>query len=142
MRESSDSRTQVLARPVVFDCVDDHGRATPLAATFSYDPITPYSVAVTFHTRDTDVRWEFGRDLLAQGLRAPAGEGDVALWPCPSPTGGMVLMVELRSPEGELLAQAPLDAVATFVTDSQELVPLGQESDFLDLDTLVLQLLG
>ncbi|MFI9648991.1 SsgA family sporulation/cell division regulator [Streptomyces sp. NPDC052040] len=45
--------------------------------------------------------WVFSRDLLEQGLRAPAGSGDVRIWPC----GRVQAVMELHSPRGTEVVQ-------------------------------------
>ncbi|MFJ2742691.1 SsgA family sporulation/cell division regulator [Streptomyces sp. NPDC087440] len=51
--------------------------------------------------------WTFPRALLEAGLRAPAEQGDVRIWPC----GRVQVVLELHAPQGVLLLQldsAPL----------------------------------
>lgn len=135
------STAEILTNAVTFECVDALGRVTALDAGFGYDPTDPYTVSVTFHTVDGDVRWEFGRDLLVEGLSSPAGDGDVHIWPCLDDEGHAVVMVELNSPDGELLAQVPAGPIHQFVARSLSMVPRGTESARLDLDRLVTRLL-
>jgi hypothetical protein len=82
--------------------------------------------------------WMFGRELLADGLREPAGEGDVHVWPC----GSDVVMVELRSDRGSALLAVPARELRTFLFLSYAEVPPGYEGRYLELDRLLHDLMG
>lgn len=54
----------------------------PLVASLYYSDRDPYAVRVAFHVgTDEPVEWIFARDLLAAGLTAAEGDGDVRVWP-------------------------------------------------------------
>lgn len=116
-------------------------RSVTVPATLSYAASEPYAVTALFRTADGDVAWVFGRDLLEDGMSAPAGEGDVAVWPSTS-QGTRVICLSLASPSGSALLEADLAAVQAFLDDSYRLVPLGSEGDLLDLDAELAALLG
>lgn len=92
--------------------------------------------------RSGAVVWTFARELLTEGLHEPVGDGDVQVWPCLNSTGQAVVIIELRSPDGMALIQAPSRAVHAFVARTEEIVPVGQESSRLALDRLISQLLA
>jgi hypothetical protein len=116
-------------------------RTITVPATLSYDVDEPYAVTALFRTSDGDVAWVFGRDLLEDGMSAPVGEGDVAVWP--STTRGIrVICLSLASPSGSALLEADHAAVQSFLDDSYRAVPLGSESGLLDLDAELAALLG
>lgn len=144
MWESQPNRStaEALTQAVTFVCVDDLGRITALDAGFGYDPTDPFAVSVTFHTVEGDVRWVFGRELLAEGLVEPAGDGDVHIWPSLNDRGEAVVNIDLVSPDGELLAEVAAAPVHEFVARSMRLVPPGSESSRLDLDRLITQLIA
>ena len=74
--------------------------STPVRSRWSYRADQPFTVTAAFQTeRDRWVEWAFSRDLLDEGLRAPAGFGDVRLHP-EEGDGITVLVVEIESPEG------------------------------------------
>ena len=129
-----------VAQDITMDCVDAAGQAMKLDASLGYQPSDPYAVTVTFRTSGGDVVWTFARDLLTRGLTAPAGEGDVHVWPCLNSTGRAVVIIELRSPDGELLVQAPALELTAFVNRTLALVPTGTESSQFDIDELIGQL--
>ncbi len=126
---------------ITMQSVDPEGRLHRLDADFGYGPHDPFAVTVTFRTGYGDVAWTFARDLLVVGVDEPAGDGDVHVWPCEDLDGRPVVVIELISDDGELMAQAPRWAVRRFVSRSMRAVPLGSESDLIDLDTVVEALL-
>lgn len=131
-----------VTQAVVMQCVDATGEASALASELGYCPDDPFAVTATFRTPGGDVVWTFARDLLSRGLTDPAGEGDVHVWPCLDLAGRAVVIIELRSPDGELVLQAPTEDVSRFVNKSLALVPAGLEGERVDLDQLIDQLLG
>jgi len=102
----------------------------------------PYAVSMNLEARSGTVTWTFARDLLSQGLYSPSGDGDVHVWPCLSGSGDAVVIIELCSPDGTALLQAPSRTVHDFVVRTLEAVPAGQESAHLALDDLISQLLS
>ena len=130
-----------VTQTVPMDCVDVEGQAITLDAELGYYPADPYAVTATFRTPGGDVVWTFARELLTAGLTSPAGDGDVHVWPCLDASGRAVVIIELNSPDGELLVQAPTKDIYRFVNRTLAAVPAGNESDFIDVDLLINQLL-
>jgi hypothetical protein len=108
-------------------------RAIAVPATLSYSPDAPYAVTASFHTAEGDVTWIFGRDLLCQGLEAPVGDGDVAVWPT-AEGGQESLCLSLSSPTGSALLEADIAAVEAFLDLTYVLVPSGSEGQHIDID--------
>lgn len=102
-------------------------RGIPVPGLLRYRLDDPYAVHVTFHTgTDAPVSWAFARDLLAEGLCRPCGQGDVRLWP--TTLGGRpVLYVALESLDGDALLTAPAGAVRCWLESTVRLVPPGSE---------------
>lgn len=142
MRKHDDTVSGTVRQEIVLECVDADGQAMTLAAELGFDPADPYAVTATFRTTGGDVIWTFARELLSRGLTAPAGEGDVHVWPCLDAAGRAVVIIELSSPDGELLVQAPSKDLNEFVSRTLVAVPHGSESDFMDVDQLIGQLLS
>jgi hypothetical protein len=117
-------------------CLPDEVGAT-VAATLSYRAADPYAVDVTFHTATGDVRWVFARELLADGLHRPSGEGDVRVTPA-----GRAALVTLSSPDGIATLRVNRRSLAVFVERTHRLVPPGHEGDHLDLDAAVAALVA
>ena len=107
-----------------------------------FDHADPYAVVMHLEAKSGTVTWTFARELLAEGLYAPVGDGDVQVWPCLSNTGEAVVIIELRSPDGMALIQAPSREVHSFVSGTEQIVPVGQESHHLALDSLISKLLS
>jgi hypothetical protein len=121
---SGESQTELIEGELVFDHAD------------------PYAVVMHLEARSGTVTWTFARELLDEGRYTPVGDGDVQVWPCLSNTGEAVVIIELRSPDGMALIQAPARAVHSFVARAEEVVPVGHEGDHLALDSLISQLLA
>ena len=127
---------------IAMHSVDVLGTLHRLDADFCYDPADPFAVTVTFRTAYGDVAWTFARDLLLDGVDSPVGDGDVHVWPSEDDDGRPVVVVELESDDGQLLAQAPRWAVRRFVSRTLRAVPSGTESELLDLDAVLDALLA
>ena len=131
----------LVTHDLALQCVDAVGTLTTVDAALGYDPADPFAVTVTFVTVEGDVVWTFARDLLARGLSGPAGQGDVHIWPCLDAEGCATVIIELCSPDGELVAQARTRDIYQFLGRSLAAVPAGTETDRIDLDQLIDQLL-
>ena len=133
---------QVITENVELEFVDPQGASTSIDADLVFDPADPYAVTMVFRTGAQDVLWTFGRELLVEGLYEPAGDGDVHVWPCLSSDGSAVVIIELCSPDGELLVQTGSRSVTRFVTTMLDSVPDGQESAFVDFDDELAEILS
>ncbi len=132
---SESIRTEVsrnVVRELVLEFVDAAGNTYTLDAEWQYSPSDPFAVTVVMRTDVQEVAWTFGRDLLIDGRYEPTGDGDVHVWPCLSSNGSAVVIIELCSPDGELLVQADTKQVNEFVTDMLVAVPIGTET--MDFD--------
>lgn len=111
----------------------------PVRAGLRYDVLDPYAVQVSFHTGSTGggegevVEWTFARSLLTDGVAAPAGDGDVQVWPSTS-AGLPVVCLSLSSPSGKALFEVPLPELVQFLTQTYTAVPTGTESDHVDVE--------
>ena len=115
---------------------------TEVPALLCYDATDPFAVRIAFgdvgdenglvDPDDGGIAWLVSRELLHGGLEAPAGDGDIRLWPAHASTD--VLFLHLRAPSGEALFELSRGAVAAFLRHTEALVPSGTESDLLDLD--------
>jgi hypothetical protein len=127
-----------------------HQTVVPLVASLHYNGSDPYAVRMAFHVgTDEPVEWIFARDLLAAGITARHGDGDVQVWPSaescahaedlevagPAEAAGAVLNIELSSPFGQAHFEAPAQPMAAFLERTYQIVPAGQESDFIDIET-------
>jgi hypothetical protein len=110
------------------------GAALPVSSSFRYDSSDPYAIHIGFRTGDDEVvEWTFARQLLADGVTHPVGEGDVQVWPS-TDDGRHAVCLSLCSPSGSALFEMPLSGLVEFLTRTYTAVPTGSESDFVDLD--------
>ncbi len=113
--------------------VPEHG-AVPLVASLCYSAGDPYAIRMAFHVgTDDPVEWIFSRDLLSAGLGGPTGEGDVQVWPGEI-HGIAVLNLALSSPFGQAHFEAPMISIADFLNRTYSLIAAGRESDFINID--------
>lgn len=123
--------------------IDQHsGGSAAVRVGLEYVVADPWAVSLVFATAIGPLRWDFARELLADGLHDHVGEGDVHLWPCLDADCRAVVMIELEGADGGLVElQAPSRQVAAFVAASHAAVPAGAEHRHVDLDALVGDLL-
>ncbi|NEB81628.1 SsgA family sporulation/cell division regulator [Streptomyces sp. SID14478] len=79
------------ARARVVTDSPEAGRAVPVV--LRYDGLVRVTLPDAFPGSG---EWVFSRALLESGLRAPAGEGDVRIWPC----GRVQAVIEFHAHEG------------------------------------------
>ena len=143
MSRSERTETTTVVAPLTAEYVGTGGGGTELPAELRYDVHDPYAVAMVFATSAGDVSWRFARELLADGVFAPVGEGDVQVWPCLSTTCAATTVVELHGvDEPDAVVQLATRDVVRFLDAADERVPPGTESSRLDLDSLAAALLG
>ena len=134
--------TPALSQDITLVCVDPWGRQVEVPTTLGYRENDPYAVALTFHSVTGDVEWIVARTLLLQGLAAPTGEGDVKVFPSIDDDARAVAVLDFSSPDGRLVTQTSTHELQTFLARTFGVVPVGTESEHLDLDRLVADLLG
>jgi hypothetical protein len=139
--EQQTSTTTTTVRTTV-PFITGEARTDLLEGELVYDAADPYAITMHLEARSGRVTWAFARELLAEGLYDPVGDGDVQVWPCLSGAGEAVVIIELCSPTGQAMLQTETRAVQAFVAASYDLVPAGQESIHLPMDALVAQLLS
>ena len=108
----------------------------PVPCTLGYSRQDPYAVSLTFDTGVGEpVRWFISRELLTGALHAREGIGDVRAWPsADTQTGEKILVIELGAPHEGARFEASASGIGSFLARSYELVPAGEETDFLNLD--------
>jgi Streptomyces sporulation and cell division protein, SsgA len=117
----------------------------PMAASLSYSSEDPYAMRIAFNDgEDEAVEWTFARDLLSTGIESCEGMGDVRVWPSASSWGGVagnVVNIELRAPSGRAHFEAPVEEISEFVRRTYEIVPAGKESDHVNVESELTELL-
>jgi hypothetical protein len=131
-----------IAQGIALTCVDPWGRTVDVPTTMRYRAEDPYAVTLVFHSGGGDVEWIVSRTLVLQGLAAPAGDGDVKVYPSVSEDARAVAILDFSSPDGRLIAQADSLQVQSFLARTFAIVPVGTESNHLDMDGLLAALLG
>ena len=138
---SRDSSSITISAELGLRLVVPQQTIVPLVASMYYSGTDPYAVRMAFHVgTDEPVEWIFARDLLAAGIEARQGECDVQVWPSPTSCAetealvGPVLNIELSSPFGQAHFEAPAEAMSAFLRRTYQIVPAGKESDFVDLE--------
>ncbi|KJK44007.1 hypothetical protein UK23_31035 [Lentzea aerocolonigenes] len=119
--------------------VDRTGGVSEMSVEFGYDASDPFAIHAVFRSGTGTVHWEFSRDLLAAGLIGPSGEGDVRLRPCHDDEPHVLILLSPPSRTAEF--SAPLGALADFLDRTSELVPVGDESRWIDFDTEIARLM-
>lgn len=129
------------------DVVEQHqfvtlnGCGTPVFSRWSYLAGDPYVVNLAFRTeRGRWIEWSFARDLLVTGLMEPAGLGDVRVRPDLAFEDDL-LVIELESPDGYAIVEIRRADVARFVDATCEIVALGTESELIDIDAFIAQII-
>lgn len=116
-----------LEQPARARLITGEERELPVPAKLRYASTDPLTVHLDFPGEvSLDGRgatWIFARSLLETGLRGPAGDGDVHIWPC----GPERTVVELHSPYGMALLQFDTAALNRFLLRTYAAVPAGEE---------------
>lgn len=131
----------IICSPAVFELIAPDAPVVPVKVDLSYHSCDPYAVQASFRTGNgTNVDWVFARDLLHQGLRAPAGTGDVRVQPMPyNPTR---VQLELSSPSGYAVFTTCAQTLGEFLYRTFEAVPADTEYSWLDFDVALSDLLN
>jgi Streptomyces sporulation and cell division protein, SsgA len=124
--------------------VGPDGVIVALRVGLHYSSQDPYAIKMSFDAGTGEpVEWTFSRDLLAAALHGREGIGDVRAWPSVAPVGGKkILNIVLGPPAGSARFEASAVGIETFLARTFELVPSGQEPDWLSLDAELAELLS
>ncbi|PYC88412.1 SsgA family sporulation/cell division regulator [Streptomyces tateyamensis] len=110
----------------------------PVTAECSYSTADPFAVRCQFPGERDSVDWVFGRDLLARGLTAGCGDGDVHI----APADRQNVYIAVAGPNGVALLVASVSDLVDFLTRSYALVPKGTEGAHIDWDACIDRLLA
>ena len=139
MDDMGDNDRRVITSRVDFGFLAAHDFLVPLEVELRYDTLDPFAVVAAFRPgRDDCVEWAFARDLLADGLIGDAGEGDIRVRPSDSDVE--MVVVELRSPSGQAVFEAPAEDLAEFLDETYEIVMPGNEHLWVDIDAELMRL--
>ncbi len=111
-----------------------HEAAAPVVTRWTYCADDPFAVTIEIQTRGNRfVDWVLARDLVVEGLSAPAGIGDVRVRPANMGEWDVTL-VEICSPDGHAVLEVDRELLRQFVQATINLIPLGSESMAVDID--------
>jgi hypothetical protein len=125
----------VLTERLTVKVLDIHGRRSTIRVDLSWSAVAHPEVLLSLHAgRDRTIDWVMARELLAAGLVAPAGEGDVRV--SPDPAGGYVQIVLRSRSESDAAAVLTVDLcdVAAFLDRTVAVVPVDTDVDVPDPD--------
>lgn len=115
------------------------GLLTPVEVVFTYRAANPYAVELAFRTRPTQwVTWRFARDLLAAGMAATSGDGDVRI--TPDNDNDARVWICVTSPAGRADFAFARAALEHALDDTEALVPEGTEAELIDWDREIAEL--
>ena len=126
----------------------------PLMASLHFTRDDPYAVKMAFHVGTGEpVEWTLARELLAAALHSREGIGDVQVWPSavssdpeaggdPVASGYGIVNIAMTSPFGHAQFEAPATAIAAFLRRTYQIVPEGTETDYIDFDAEIEELLS
>jgi Streptomyces sporulation and cell division protein, SsgA len=129
-----------ISAELVIQLVEPNELSVPMAATLRYEPDDPFAITAEFHTDHATVTWRFARELLREGAEAPAGQGDVQIWPERLGAGPVSLKVTTQG--GQALFTLPRRGVQAFLARTYAAVPAGTESQHFDAEALLAALTG
>jgi len=130
-----------LRSSAVFDLLAPRTAAVPVQVALRYDTRDPYAIVAAFRTgRAGWVEWVFSRDLLADGLIADAGDGDVRIRP--GSRDPEIIVVELNSPSGHAVFEASAQRLAEFLDASYDIVLPGNETLWMNVDDALDQMIA
>lgn len=131
-----------LEQPARARLITPEGHERALSVTLRYVAADPLAVQIVFPPEASldgaEVTWIFARRLLEEGLRAPAGGGDVQIWPC----GRARTVLEFHAPQGAALVQFDRAVLRRFLLRTFAVVGPGREAAGLGLDQDLARLLG
>lgn len=123
---------------LIAECTDAFGQQATIPVTLKYRVSDPFAVSVVFHQKDADVVWTFSRELFTVH-DFPHGDVTVSYRDFDD---SVFSVLKLNSPDGSMDVFLPAPAVDTFFKLTTQRVPLGEESQYLDLDSLAEKLLS
>ena len=112
-----------------------------VGAQLRYAADDPYAVLVTLHD-EVGTSHEVARTLLAQAITGATGTGDVRAWPMVDEHGRSLVVLHLRNSDREVVLELLTTQLDRFLGRTLALVPCGTESEHVDVDAVVAQLLS
>ena len=136
----SNSGASAVSREVEMRILLPSGGSQAIPSQLDYRVEDPFAVRATFGSAGASVTWVFARDLLQEGTVRPSGDGDIRVLPVQR-DGSPLVRLELSSPDGRAVIEAPLPAIQEFLAESFNALPAGQEWRHLYFDQELADLL-
>ncbi|PWI19379.1 SsgA family sporulation/cell division regulator [Streptomyces sp. Act143] len=138
--------TVLVEQRLLLELVLRSGEKLPLPARLTYDRNDPLAARLDFPEHADSIReWVFARNLLAAGMHALMGRGDVRIWPlCVSANdddGEPRMRIQLGGLGAVALLEAPVPPVRAWLERTWKEVPLGKEHEWMDWDLVLARLL-
>ncbi|SDZ49581.1 Streptomyces sporulation and cell division protein, SsgA [Saccharopolyspora shandongensis] len=125
---------------MVFNLVAPAGVIAPVGVELRYDSRNPYEICMKLNVgKSGQVDWVIARDLLADGLVAEAGEGDVRIGPRLDRPG--LVVIALSAPSGQATFEVNADQLVDFLNDTYDAVAPGDEHRWMNVDEALSRLL-
>lgn len=132
--------TNIICAQAMFELTAHDSAPVPVKVELAYNVRDPFAVEASFRTGNCSaVVWVFARDLLADGLTEPTGDGDVKVAPKAHDRDRVEL--SLNSPSGQATFTACAGTLAAFLERTYDAVPPGSEYSWLNLDVALSELL-
>src|SRR3954447_14879232 len=114
-----------------------------LDAELRYDPADPFAVSLAIGVDCGEpVIWTFARELLAAGVNAAAGEGDITIEPEVNESFHVERRLRITLATDCMATMlASTDRIVEFLVETYAVVPTGAELDRVDLDAEIAALL-
>ncbi|MEV8565408.1 SsgA family sporulation/cell division regulator [Streptomyces sp. NPDC051322] len=110
-------------------------RGLTLLARFAYAPADPFVVTLTLGAGEAEQAcWRLSRELLQAGMDAPAGMGDVRVWPASGRGASGTLRLRLGPEEDGALFEVDHSRLAAWLSRTFEVVPPQREGEHVDWD--------
>lgn len=117
-----------------------HGESAPVVTRWSYTATDPFAVTLAVRTGENSwVEWLVARDLVVESLSGPAGFGDVRMSPQVVQEYEIV-EIEICSVDGRAVLEVDRDLLTHFVRTTVDVVALGDEARWMDLDREIAKL--
>lgn len=113
-----------------------------LAALLEFRASAPLEVQMTLSDDSGSIVWLLSRDVLADAARGEsAGLGDVLMWREDDALMMRLSALPSRTGNTSCLLALPLHDIWRFLALTHDLVPYGQEAEYLEMDTALRNLL-
>jgi hypothetical protein len=110
-----------------------HGQEMPLLTRWTYRADDPYAVMMSISRPSGRwIDWLMARDLVVEGMLAPAGLGDVRVAPYTDEEFDIV-EVKIGDDEGFAALEFDRELMERFLSTTFDVVGLGTEADVIDV---------